>query len=71
MIHREKVKDWRGKIIGFIDEDSTTGDRIVRDFYGRILGKYIKKLNLTRDFYGRQIARGDRLLMLLNTEANK
>ena len=68
MINKEKVKDWRGKIIGFIEEDTTTGNRVVRDFYGRILGKYIKKLDLTRDFYGRQVARGDKLLMLLNRE---
>lgn len=68
MINKEKVKDWRGKIIGFIEEDTTTGNKVVRDFYGRILGKYIKKLDLTRDFYGRQVARGDKLLMLLNRE---
>lgn len=66
MIQREKIKDWRGKIIGFIDVDTKTGDKVARDFYGRIVGRYTKRLNLTKDFYGRQVARGDRLLMLIN-----
>lgn len=65
MIKREKVQDWRGKIIGFIDEDSTTGNKIARDFYGRIVGRYNKKLNVTQDFYGRKVAMGDRLLMMI------
>lgn len=68
MIKRDKVKNWQGKIIGFIDEDSVTGDKVARDFYGRIVGKYTKRLNLTKDFYGRQVSRGDRLLMLLNNK---
>ena len=66
MINREKVQDWRGKIIGFIDEDSTTGNKVARDFYGRIVGRYNKKFNITQDFYGRQVAKGDRLLMMIN-----
>lgn len=65
MNKREKIKNWQGKIIGFIDEDTVTGDKVARDFYGRILGRYTKRLDLTKDFYGRQIARGDRLLMLI------
>ena len=65
MMKREKIKNWRGKIIGFIDEDTKTGDKVARDFYGRIVGRYTKRLNLTKDFYGRQVARGDRLLMLI------
>ena len=68
MIKRDKVKNWQGKIIGFIDEDSVTGDKVARDFYGRIVGRYTKRLNLTKDFYGRQVSRGDRLLMLLNNK---
>lgn len=66
MIKREKIYDWRGKIIGTIEEDTTTGNKLVRDFYGRIKGNYIKKLNVTRDFYGRQVARGDHLALLLD-----
>ena len=67
MIERDKVKDWRGKIIGFIDTDTVTGNKIVRDFYGKQLGRYNKKLNITQDFYGRHVAKGDRIMMFLNT----
>ena len=37
-----------------------------KDFYGKIKGKYNKKLDITQDFYGRQVAKGDQLLMMLN-----
>lgn len=67
MIQRDKIKDWRGKIIGFIDTDTITGNKIIRDFYGKQLGRYNKKLNITQDFYGRQVAKGDRIMMFLNT----
>lgn len=63
---REPIKDWTGKILGFIDTDERTGDKTLRDFYGKIKGRYIKRLNVTRDFYGRQVAKGDQLVMLLN-----
>lgn len=66
MIERDKVKNWQGRIIGFIDTDSVTGNQVVRDFYGRILGKYNKKLNITQDFYGRTVAKGNRVAMFLN-----
>lgn len=67
MIERDKVKDYSGRIIGFVDYDTTNGNKIVRDFYGKILGKYNKRLNITTDFYGRTVAKGDRCLMLLHT----
>lgn len=65
MIKKEKIYDWRGKIIGTIEEDTSTGNKLIRDFYGRIKGNYIKKLNITRDFYGIPVAKGDQLQMLL------
>lgn len=68
MIERDKVKNWQGRIIGFIDTDTVTGNKVVRDFYGKILGKYNKKLNITQDFYGRQVAKGDRVAMFLNSK---
>ena len=40
------------------------GDKTIRDFYGRILGKYDAATNTTRDFYGRVVAKGERLTML-------
>ena len=62
---RETIKNWDGKIIGSIETDSITGDKLVKNFYGRILGRYIKRLDLTRDFYGRTIGRGDQSMRLL------
>lgn len=70
MIQRQKVKDWTGKIIGFIDTDTVTGNKIIRDFYGKIQGKYNKRLNITQDFYGRTVAKGDQSAMML-TYKNK
>ena len=66
MIERIKVQDWTGKIIGFIERDATTGNKQIKDFYGKIKGKYNARLDITTDFYGRQIAKGDQLMMTLN-----
>jgi hypothetical protein len=65
MIQRERVKDWKGKVIGFIETDTLTGNKIIRDFYGKIKGRYNKKLNITQDFYGRIVAKGDQSSMML------
>lgn len=67
MIQKEKVKDWTGKIIGFINTDTVTGNKTVTDFYGRIVGRYVKRLNVTQDFYGRRVAIGDHCAILLNS----
>lgn len=61
----ETLKDWTGKIIGYVQTDNY-GNKILRDFYRKILGKYDKASDTTRDFYGRKVARGDQLLILLN-----
>lgn len=66
MLQRESVKDWTGKIIGFIITDTQTGNKKITDFYGRIKGKYNKKLDITQDFYGRKVSKGDQLLRTLN-----
>lgn len=68
MIQRDKIKDWKGRIIGFIDTDTVTGDKVARDFYGKILGKYNKRLNITTDFYGKLVSKGDRAMMLINSK---
>lgn len=67
MIQRERIKDWTGKLIGFIDTDPE-GNKVIRDFYGRIKGKYNKRLNITQDFYGRTVAKGDQSAMMLTYE---
>ena len=54
----ELIKDCYGNIIARIDEQSN-GDKIVKNFYGQILGKYDKTLDVTKDFYGRIVAKGE------------
>ena len=54
----QEIREIDGKRIGTIEEDSS-GNKIARDFYGRILGKYNKKSNITYDFYGRKLSQGD------------
>lgn len=63
------IKDFYGKIIGYIEEDSN-GNKTVKDFYGRILGYYKKSQNVTTDFYGRKIAQGDQSSMLIGLNLN-
>lgn len=63
----ETIKDWRGKIIGYIQVDNK-GNKILRNFYRKILGRYDKITDTTKDFYGRKIGHGDQLLILLKGE---
>lgn len=55
---RRVIKDVYGKIIGSLEEDSR-GDTIAKDFFGRILGRYDKKMDVTKDFFGKIIGTGD------------
>lgn len=59
------IRDFYGKIQGWVEEDETTGNKIIRDFYGRIVAKYDKNQNVTRDFYGKIIGKGDMGVSLL------
>ena len=58
LISKEKIKDRSGRIIGWIETDQF-GNKVAKDFYGKIVGRYIKMNNLTKDFYGRIVAQGD------------
>ena len=58
------IKDYRGKIIGYI-KTNPNGDKVVMDFYRKILGRYDSATDTTRDFYGRIVARGDASAMLI------
>ena len=60
---REAIKDWQGKIIGWLEW--LGNKKWLSDFYGRRLGYYDKSLNKTFDFYGRQIGIGDMVMTLL------
>lgn len=70
IVDRQSVKDFQGHIIGWIETDEN-GNRTVRDFYRRVLGKYDKKNNVTRDFYGKIVARGDQSSLLIGLSQNK
>lgn len=58
------IKDFYGRVLGYIEEDSS-GNKTARDFYHRILGKYVKSQNVTKDFYGRVISKGDTVVGLI------
>jgi hypothetical protein len=64
LITKEKIKDRNGKIVGWIETDHL-GNKVAKDFYGKILGRYLKMPNLTKDFYGRIVAQGDATAGLL------
>lgn len=60
----ERIKDFYGRTLGFI-ETKPNGDKICRNFYRQILGRYDKQKNITKDFYGRIVGHGDLLIGLL------
>ena len=63
MTNQEILRDFYGRIIGYIETDNQ-GNRTIRDKYRKILGYYDKKSNVTRDFYKRIIAKGDQSALL-------
>lgn len=65
MITKNEIRDFYGRIIGWIEIDSATGNKTARDFYGRVLGKYDKNRDVTTDFYGRVLMKGDGLSGLI------
>lgn len=58
------IRDNKGKIVGWIEHDHL-GNKVVRDFYGRIKGRYKKAPNATFNFYGKIVAYGDATTGLL------
>lgn len=69
MISTQVIKDFGGRIIGYIDSDDK-GNKTIKDFYKKILGYYDAKTNTTLDFHRRIIARGDASGMLLYSKNN-
>lgn len=57
-MQKQVIKDFYGRILGYIEEDKQ-GNKIAYDFYRRILGRYFKQENRTRNFYGVILANGD------------
>ena len=58
MANRQVIKDFYGRILGSIEDDSM-GNRTAKDFYGKILGRYDKAQGVTKDFFGKIIGTGD------------
>lgn len=54
----QTIRDFYNRIIGYIETDDK-GNKIAKDFYRRVVGKYDAKQDVTRDFYNRIIAKGD------------
>ena len=60
----ETIRDFSGKIIAKCDHQSN-GDIIVYDFYGKKLGKYDARRNVTETWQGKILYRGDAHGMLI------
>lgn len=63
----ERITDFYGCCIGTIETDGS-GNKTVKDFYGRVLGHYERSGNVTKDFYGRVLYHGDMSAALLITQ---
>ena len=60
----ERITNFYGQCLGTIETDSS-GNKTVKDFYGRILGSYDSSDDFTRDFYGRIISKGTTAIGLI------
>lgn len=65
------IYDFYHRVIGFIETDTRTGNKVAMDFYHRTLGFYEADLDATSDFYHRRIAHGDVTASLVMQEASK
>lgn len=63
------IKDYNGRILGFIEYDPNSKIKTAKNYYGTILGRYDEKLNRTTDYYGRIVAEGDVLSSLIMDDA--
>lgn len=66
MIQTQTMKDFYGRIIGYVETDSSTGDKTVRNFYRQIVGYYVKSRDVTTNFYKKVLAKGDVSAALLD-----
>ena len=61
----EVIKNYGGKIIARIETDAH-GNKTVKDYFGKTLGRYDAQSDTTRDYYGHVGARGDAVGMLIH-----
>jgi hypothetical protein len=62
--HREVLKTFSGKIIGYIDYKSN-GDQELKDYKGLILGRFVADRNVTQNYGGKILSYGNTLAQLL------
>ncbi len=65
---RETIKDFYGKILGYIDDEGSR--KVAKNFYGKILGYYYIKDDVTKDFYGKILSHGNILSSLIRENNN-
>jgi len=69
-VSREPVREFGGKIIGWVETD-TQGNQEVRNFNGTIIARYDARIKITRDFYGRELTKGNTAMgQLFNPSIN-
>ena len=60
------IKDYYGRIIAYVDTDNQ-GNKVMTNYYGKILGRYNKSNNSVTDYNGKVIVYGeDSIGVLLN-----
>lgn len=64
-IQKTEIRNKWNQIIAYVETDTETGDKTLRNFYNQILGYYKANDDTTRDFYNMVIAHGDALGMLV------
>ena len=64
MSYRETIREFSGSVVGYLDHESN-GDITVRNFYGKVLGRYERSSDTTKDFYGKVLFRGNMAAALL------
>ena len=63
----QTIRDFYNRILGYIETDDK-GNKVAKDFYRRIVGRYDAKTDVTRDFYNRIIGKGDLLSSLITNK---
>jgi hypothetical protein len=63
-VRKEMIRNSQGRILGWIETDHLQ-NKVVRDFNGRIKGRYKKTSNTTIDSRGKIIGYGDMTASLL------
>lgn len=69
MIQSRTITDFSKKILGYIETDTSTGNKTAMTFSRKIVGYYNKSADCTTDFSGRIVGYGDHTSALIMEEA--